>query len=254
MPEAAQQPPPEAQEHDDRDIAPVFHEDMTLWEMKASFLSNKGALTRLSYQVRVRAETFIASQLNESYNKFLAKCDFLHRANWTSWMRQKRTVGSPPRTSCNPSKNRCNLAWQPRPPETGGITPGASRIRVRMDLKPWGLSSIAMLSEFRRWRRKFEQYFLGSDLGVTHIPGQQAALAGCVDTDIEQHLYSMISDNAPIFTPEPNEDKIKSCMDFIYDWITERHPPGHTENGAFQAIPGMGGIHGRLLQQDLRPR
>ena len=51
--------------------------------MKASFKSNKGALTR---QVKVRAETFIAikspgsaTQLNESYNKFLAKCDFLHR-------------------------------------------------------------------------------------------------------------------------------------------------------------------------------
>ena len=58
-----------------------------LREMKASFKSNKGALTRLSNQVKVRAETFIAikspgsaTQLNESYNKFLAKCDFLHRA------------------------------------------------------------------------------------------------------------------------------------------------------------------------------
>ena len=43
--------------------------------------------TRLSNQVKVRAETFVAikspgsaTQLNESYNKFLAKCDFLHRA------------------------------------------------------------------------------------------------------------------------------------------------------------------------------
>ena len=41
--------------------------------MKASFKSNKGALTRLSNQVKVRAETFIAikssgsaTQLNES--------------------------------------------------------------------------------------------------------------------------------------------------------------------------------------------
>ena len=57
---------------------------MTLWEMKASFKSNKGALTNLSNQVKVRAETFIAikspgsaTQLNKYYNKFLAKCDFL---------------------------------------------------------------------------------------------------------------------------------------------------------------------------------
>ena len=64
-----------------------FPEDFTLREMKASFKSNKGALTRLSNQVKVRAETFVAikspgsaTQLNESYNKFLAKCDFLHHA------------------------------------------------------------------------------------------------------------------------------------------------------------------------------
>ena len=74
-------------EEDNGDIPPAFTEDLTLREMKASFKSNKGALTRLSNQVKVIAETFIATkspgfatQLNESYNKFLAKCDFLHRA------------------------------------------------------------------------------------------------------------------------------------------------------------------------------
>ena len=82
-------PPPAAAaregEEDNGDIHPAFTEDLTLREMKASFKSNKGALTRLSNQVKVRAETFIAikspgsaTQLNESY-KFLAKCDFLHR-------------------------------------------------------------------------------------------------------------------------------------------------------------------------------
>ena len=82
--------PPPAQparegDEDNGDIPPAFHEDLTLRE-KASFKSNKGALTRLSNQVKVRAEIFIAikspgsaTQLNESYNKFLAMCDFLHR-------------------------------------------------------------------------------------------------------------------------------------------------------------------------------
>ena len=76
-----------AEKEDNGDIPPAFNEDMTLREMKASFKSNKGALTRLSNQVKVRAETFMAikspgstTQLNGSYNKFLAKCDFLHRA------------------------------------------------------------------------------------------------------------------------------------------------------------------------------
>ena len=74
-------------EEDNGDIPPAFPEELSLREMKASFKSNKGALTRLSNQVKVREETFVAikspgstTQLNESYNKFLAKCDFLHRA------------------------------------------------------------------------------------------------------------------------------------------------------------------------------
>ena len=81
MPQAA----PDAPGGED-DIPSAFHQDMTLREMEASFKSNKGALTHLSNQVKVRAETFIAvkspgsaTQLNESHNKFLAKCDFLHR-------------------------------------------------------------------------------------------------------------------------------------------------------------------------------
>ena len=55
-------PAPPAREgyEDNGDIPPVFSEDLTLREMKASFKSNKGALTRLSNQVKVRAETVIA--------------------------------------------------------------------------------------------------------------------------------------------------------------------------------------------------
>ena len=81
-------------------------------------------------------------------------------------------------------------------------------MRVRHDLKPWELSANATPSEFRRWRRKYEQYYLGSDIGVTNIPGQQATISGCVDKELEQHLYNLISDNTPVFTPEPNDDKV----------------------------------------------
>ena len=58
MPQAAQDAP--ASEEDNGDIPAAFHEEMTLREMKASFKSNKGALTCLSNQVKVRTETFIA--------------------------------------------------------------------------------------------------------------------------------------------------------------------------------------------------
>ena len=52
-------PPPAAAaregEEDNGDIPPAFTEDLTVREMKASFKSNKGALTRLFNQVKVRA-------------------------------------------------------------------------------------------------------------------------------------------------------------------------------------------------------
>ena len=102
-------------------------------------------------------------------------------------------------------------------PETGGIAPGASKVRVRHDLKPWELVASATPSEFQRWKRKYGQYYLGSNLGITNIPGQQA-------TPLEQRLYYSISDNTPIFTPEPNEDEVMSCMNFIADLTTERPP------------------------------
>ena len=67
---------PVGEKEDNGDIPPAFHEDMTLREMKASFKSNKGDLTRLSNQINVVAikSPGSATQLNESY-KFLAKCD-----------------------------------------------------------------------------------------------------------------------------------------------------------------------------------
>ena len=109
-------------------------------------------------------------------------------------------------------------------PETGTVAPGAAKVRVCHDLKPWELSASATPSEFRRWRQKYGQYYLGSDIGVTNLPGQQVTISGCVDRELEQHLYNLISDNTPAFTPEPNEDKVTSCMDIITDWIAERHP------------------------------
>ena len=97
---------------------------------------------------------------------------------------------------------------------------GTAKVRVRHDLKPWELSASATPSEFRRWRRKYEQYYLGSDICFTNLPGQQATILGCVDRELEQPLYNLINDNKPVFTPEPNVDEVQSCMDIIADWIS----------------------------------
>ena len=88
-------------------------------------------------------------------------------------------------------------------PEAGTVAPGTAKVRVRHDLKLWELSANATPSEFRRWRRKYKQYYLGSDIGVTNLPGQQATISECVDRELEQHLYNLISDNTPYSLQNP---------------------------------------------------
>ena len=141
-------------EEDNGDIPPAFTEDLTLREMKASFKSNKGALTRLSNQVKVRAETFIAikspgsvTQLNESYNKFLAKCDFLHRAghqlaledeeNAAAWMQAQDQL-QPLQDTIERiyGDAQVQLGIGAPTPETETVAPGAAKVRIRHDLKP----------------------------------------------------------------------------------------------------------------------
>ena len=165
-----------------------------------------------------------ATQLNEAYLKILRKCYFQHRAahqltladgvNAQTWTQaQAQAQLQPLREQIEriyrDAQVKVGIAVQP--PETGGVAPGASRVRVQMYLKPWDLSANTNPTEFSRWRRKFEQYYLGSDMDVTSIPRQQAALSGCVNSDIEQYLYSVIGDNTPVFTPEPTDVECRNC-------------------------------------------
>ena len=140
-------------EEDNGDIPPAFNEDLTLREMKASFKSNKGALTRLSNQVKVRAETFIAikspgsaTQLNESY-KFLAKCDFLHRAahqlalededNAAAWMQAQEQL-QPMQDTIERiyGDAQVQLGIRAPTPETGTVTP-LSLIHISEPTRPY---------------------------------------------------------------------------------------------------------------------
>ena len=43
-------------------------------------------------------------------------------------------------------------------------------------------------------------------------------------TESWNSIYNLISDNTPVFTPEPNDDEVSSCMDILAEWIAERHP------------------------------
>ena len=140
---------------------------MTVRKMKASFMSNKGALTHLNGAVKIRAKTFIgikfpasATALNEAYNKFLAKSDFLHRAahqlalkddanaqTWQTAQNQLQPLQEQIERIYAYAQVQVGMAAQPH--ETGSVAPGASRVRIRMDLKPWNLLASATPTEFR---------------------------------------------------------------------------------------------------------
>ena len=75
---------------------------------------------------------------------------------------------------------------------------GVAAIPPRLEVspqKPLGSACASTSSPETWYLLPLEQYFLGSNLGGTHLPGQQAA---------------SVSENTPIFIPEPNEDEPKN--------------------------------------------
>ena len=88
----------------------------------------------------------------------------------------------------------------------------------------------------------------GFSHGGNKIPGQQAALAGCLDANIEQYLYSVIGNN-------PRAQRRQNLVMYgLHLPMNHRTSPlGHKTDEAFQALPGTRGINGGVLQQNLRP-
>ena len=100
------------------------------------------------------AETFIAikstgsaTQLNESYIKFLAKCDFLHRAAhqlaledeensaaWTNAQDQLQPMQETIERIYGDAQVQLGIGAPT--PETGTVSPGAAKVRICHDLKP----------------------------------------------------------------------------------------------------------------------
>ena len=121
-------------------------------------------------------------------------------------------------------------------PEMGGIDPGASKVRVRHDLKPWDLATSATPSEFRRWKRKFKQYFLGSDLGVTQLPGQQVALLPW--TENWNNISTTTSATIPRSSPQ-NPMKTSSCPVWTISATGSRNvtPWTQDEGNLWSSIP-----------------
>ena len=88
-----------------------------------------------------------ATQLNESYNKFLAKCDFLHRAahqlaledeeNSAAWTNAQNQLQSMQETIERIYGDaQVQLGIGAPTSETGMVAGGAAKVRVRHDLKP----------------------------------------------------------------------------------------------------------------------
>ena len=100
---------------------------------------------RLYNHVKVQAETFVATkspgsatQLNESYNKFLAKCDFLHRAAHQLVLEDKENSAAQDQLqSMQDTIERIyddaqvQLGIGAPTPETGTVAPGAAKVRIR---------------------------------------------------------------------------------------------------------------------------
>ena len=96
----------------------------------------------------------------------LAKCDFLNRAahqlaledeeNSAAWMQAQDKL-QPMQDTIERiyGDAQVQLGIRAPMPETGTVAPGAAKVRVPHNLKPWELSASGTPSEFRRWQRKY---------------------------------------------------------------------------------------------------
>ena len=152
---------------DNGDIPAAFPEDLTLREMKASFKSHKGALTRLSNQVKVWASSRrvpLLSLMNHTSSLLSATSYTVRLINWPWRTKRTQRHGCRHKTQLQPMQDtieriygdaQVQLGIGAPMPEMGTVAPGAAKVRVRHDLKPWELSASATPSEFRPWRQKY---------------------------------------------------------------------------------------------------
>ena len=91
------------------------------------------------------------------------------------------------------------------------------------ELKPFQLEKMSTPGRFNEWKRRFESFFLASNLQKAAVVTQQAYFRQCISPQLANLLDSHISDDLSVY-PDPDIEGNQSCIGLLQMEIEKRHP------------------------------
>ena len=96
-------------------------------------------------------------------------------------------------------------------------------IKPISELKPFQLEKMSSPGRFHEWKRRFESFFIASNLQKAPIVTQQAYFRQCISSQLANLLDSHISQDLSVY-PDPNIVGDDSCIGLLQKEIEKRHP------------------------------
>ena len=96
-------------------------------------------------------------------------------------------------------------------------------IKPISELKPFQLEKMSSPGRFHEWKRRFESFFIASNLQKAPIVTQQAYFRQCISSQLANLLDSHISQDLSVY-PDPNIAGDDSCIGLLQKEIEKRHP------------------------------
>ena len=92
------------------------------------------------------------------------------------------------------------------------------------ELKPFTLEKSSTPGQFNEWKRRFESFFLSSNLGKAPVQVQQSYFRSCVSSQLANLLDSQISENLTVFPDPDTPEDTSSCMTLLQAELEKRCP------------------------------
>ena len=152
---------------------------------------------------------FLKQKGYERYKDHLDEVERLQREMEAAWEAYNNATFS--RAAASPAAATPARSRPPPPPDSQG------HIKLVAELKPDSLSHDSSAAELRIWMKKFEAYYVESNMSNSRIKIQHAYLMCCMDKQLSLQLDGMIEAQTPVLGQN-------SCMSRLTDIFKKKYP------------------------------
>ena len=153
---------------------------------------------------------FLKQKGYERYKDHLEEVERLQREMEAAWEAYNSATFSRASASASSTPGRSR---PPPPPDSQG----QNQIKLIAELKPDTLSHDSSAAELRIWMKKFEAYYVESNMSASRIKIQHAYLMCCIDKQLSLQLDGMMEAQTPILGQN-------SCMSRLTDIFKKKYP------------------------------